>query len=172
MKQNNKGFSYVEMIIVLAIMTLMVGFLTISIGTNKRNEMARAAEKMESHVNKARTISMTKGTGSGCLNIGYVDKAYYVYVGEDLVGYGGSSDERAVRVKELGEKLCSGDINITLSGSIDEDHPFRRLKFKQSTGGIVDSGGGVYTGYMTIMFERNLKSTSFSIIGLTGKVKH
>ena len=80
-KTNNKGFSYVEMIIVLAIMGIMVGFLSISISTNYRNEVSRTAEKFESRVNQARTSALTKGTANGYLNIAYVDKAYYTYVG-------------------------------------------------------------------------------------------
>ena len=161
-KTNNRGFSYVEMIIVLAIMAIMVGFLSISIGTNYRNEVARTAEKFESRINQARTAALTKGSANGNLNIAYVDKAYYTYVGEKL------SDANSVKVK--GEKLCNGNITMVLVGTIDGDSPYRCLTFKQSTGGVQDSYGNIYIGYLGVMFKRNTTSVSYTIDGVTGKV--
>lgn len=164
MKKNNKGFSYVEMVIVLAIMAVMVGFLSISIGTSKRNELIRTAERFESRINQARTTAMTKGSLTGNLNIGYVDGAYYTYVGEQL------PDANAIKAK--GEKLCNGNITVILLDPIDASEPYRCLTFKQSTGGVQDAYGDIYTGYLTVMFKRDLKSTSYTIDGVTGKVRH
>lgn len=161
-KINNKGFSYVEMIIVLAIMGIMVGFLSISISTNYRNEVARTAEKFESRVNQARTAALTKGTANGNLNIAYVDNAYYTYIGEKL------SDANNVKLK--GEKLCNGNITMILVGNIDAGSPYRCLTFKQSTGGVQDSYGNIYTGYLHVMFKRNMQSVDYNIDGVTGKI--
>lgn len=162
-KINNKGFSYVEMIIVLAIMGIMVGFVSISISTNYRNEVARAAEKFETQVNQARTAALTKGSANGNLNIAYVDKAYYTYIGEKL------SDANNVKTK--GEKLCNGNhLTMFLVGAIDAESPYRCLTFKQSTGGIQDSYGNIYTGYMHVMFKRDMQSVDYSIDGVTGKI--
>ena len=163
-KANNKGFSYVEMIIVLAIMMIMVGFLTISIGTNRRNEVARAAEKFESRVNQARVAALTKGNANnGHLNIAFVDGAYYTYVGEEV------TDINLVKAK--GEKLCNGNVHVTIAGPINAASPYARLKFKQSSGGLVDAYGNDFTMDLNIMFEKNLSSVHYSIDGLTGKIE-
>lgn len=163
-KTNNKGFSYVEMIIVLAIMGIMVGFLSISISTNYRNEVSRTAEKFESRVNQARTSALTKGTANGYLNIAYVDKAYYTYVGEKL--------SSANSVKSKGEKLCNGNIEISITtDAINSGNPYKCLSFKQSTGGLLEEDGTIPPDYKAVMFKRNMQSVSYKIDQYTGKVE-
>lgn len=163
-KSSNYGFSYVEMIIVLAILAIMAAFISISIGTNRRNEVNRTSDKLESLVNQARTSAMTKGTERGKLNIAFCDGAYYAYVGEAK-----GSD---VAIKDAGEKIASGNVMITIAGNIDASSPTRCLTFMQNTGGLQGSGGGVYLTDMHVMVSKDLKSAGFSIDGVTGKIKH
>ena len=166
-KINNKGFSYVEMIIVLAIMAIMVGFVSISLTTSSRNEVNRTSEKLESLVNTARTTAMTKGSDRGVLNIVYTNNAYYAYIGNEVsdVDY----------IKSNGEKICSDNVQITLVGVIDAASPYRCLSFKQDTGGLRDRYRGANGLYHTagidmhIMVSKGLKSKEFAIDRVTGK---
>jgi len=104
MKKNNKGFSYVEMVIVIGIMALMVGMITISIGTANRNRVNRAAESLETVVDKARVSAMTKGATRGYLNIAKDGNSIYAAVGEQLF--------TVADVKAKGEKICTGKVYI------------------------------------------------------------
>jgi len=158
MKNSNKGFSYVEMIIVLAIMALMIGFISITIGTNKRNELSRTSEKLESLINKTRTSALTKGKNQGVLNIAKVDGNIYAYVGNAC------ADDDPEAVKSKGEKLCNGRLEIYVNTDSTEDGKVHRIHFKQSTGGL--TGGTV-----TVMVKRDNISSSFRVLGMTGKVK-
>ena len=158
-KLDNKGFSYVEMIIVLALMTMLVGFLTISISSNKRHEVERTAEKMESLVNKARTSALTKGTERGVMNVAKVGGYIYYYVGEKI------DDDQPEQVKAKGEKLCqAGTLEVVILSGSTNDLMVHRLHFKQSTGGL--TGGDVEVKVR----NNDGKESSFTVIGSTGKI--
>jgi len=45
MKKNNKGFSLIELIVVIAIMSIMVGFLVVSLSTVFGTKARECAEK-------------------------------------------------------------------------------------------------------------------------------
>ena len=146
MKTNNKGFSYVEMIVVIAIMGLMVGMIAVSIGTVNRNKVNRTSEALETMVDKARVSAMTKGAKNGFLNIVKIDNTVYAAVGEQMF----TADE----VKTKGEKICSGKVYIdfrspnnptNLGAGFHDDYSSESssgvysIGFKQVSGGPVDN---------------------------------
>ena len=157
--KNNNGFSYVEMLMVLAIMAIMIGMVTISIGLVGRTNVSRTSEKLESLVNKARTNALTKGKQNGFLNVVEVDGAVYAYVGEMI------ADDMPEAVKEKGEKLCSADLEIKMvESTTTADKKVHRIGFKQSTGGLL---GGSVT--VLVKKKNTTKTSSFSIYNQTGK---
>ncbi len=164
MSRNNRGFSYVEMIIVLAILAIMVAMVTITIGTNNRNNVSRASEKLESLVNKARINALTKGTSNGYLNLAIVDGSVYAYVGEALPADQPSAVKSHVLNGKVvsGEKICSANLSIQLNGTVS-DTAVNRIGFLQSTGGL-GSGSPV----VMVMHGTNSSST-FQIYPATGK---
>ena len=160
---NSKGFSYIEMIIVLAIMGIMVGMVTMSIGTIGRNNVLRTSEKLESLVNKARTNALTKGTANGCLNIVKLDDGkVYAYVGKSIDVI---DDDTTALIKKEGEVVCSGDIIVNVDASSTESGSICQVFFKQSTGGLDKATNS------TIMVKKNNKSATFTILNATGKIK-
>ena len=167
MRDNNKGFSLFEMVLVIAIVGIMTLFITISISTVSRNDVLRTSERLQTMVNKARVNAMAKGSatmgggGNGWINIAKVGGSYYASVGE-------CSDDPQV-VKKNGEKIGDGKRTIYVAGEDDDkmvtDSTVRHLGFKQSTGGI-------FTGAGEIMFLVKYKTTSsyFSVDGTTGRI--
>ena len=151
----NKGFSYVEMIIALAILAIMTSMVTISIGTVKRNELARTSEKLMSSIQQARANAMTKGPDYGILEVTKKDGVYYTLIGESS----GSPDY----IKEHGEKLCSGDIDIVIGIAIKEGDVVN-MWFRQSTGGL-------YNGDESVLVKKGNKSLYFKVNGTTGKIE-
>ena len=181
MKNNNKGFSYVEMVVVIAIMALMVGMITISISMVNRNNVNRASEKLESMIDKARVSAMTKGTKKGFLNITVVGDAVYAYAGEQVF--------TAEDVKLKGEKICTTKVCIDFkkplnplnygAGFIYEysTDPSKAtegvvfpaiysLNFEQVTGGPKDR----LVRNVTVRDESESKSLAFDIERLSGRV--
>ena len=177
MKNNNKGFSYVEMIVVVAIMALMVGMITISIGMVGRNKVNRASEKLESMIDKARVSAMTKGTKKGFLNITVVGNDVYAYAGEQVF--------TAADVKNKGEKICDKKVCLDFKKSdggggfafeystdpskAGEGASFPAiysLNFEQVTGGPKDR----QMRNVVVRDESDTKSITFNIERLSGRV--
>ena len=181
MKTNNKGFSYVEMIVVIAIMALMVGMITISIGMVNRNNINRASEKLESIVDKARVSAMTKGTKNGFLNVAVVDGAVYAAAGPQ---YFTSAD-----VKANGEKICTGKVYIDFLVPVNPTNLGAGFKFEYSTDSSKAGEGVVFPVVYSLNFGqvtggpkdhlvRNVivrddgdKKISFNIERLSGRVR-
>lgn len=80
--KNNKGLSYIELIIVLAIMTLLTGVAALSVSTISRTNAVKGADKFMSEWNRARTLSLAKGTAHGELHLRNNGGNYEVAVGE------------------------------------------------------------------------------------------
>lgn len=81
MRSRNKGFSYIELIIVLAIMAIMIGLVSITIGTVTRANVNRGAEKLVSTLNLSRSTSMSHGSADGLLEITFDGNRYYYQIG-------------------------------------------------------------------------------------------
>ena len=77
MKDNNKGLSYVEFIIVIAIMAIAVGLVSLSMGLVSRTNINRGAEKVSSSLNQARNTAMARGTDRGTIEISFDGKLLY-----------------------------------------------------------------------------------------------
>ena len=181
-KIDNKGFSYVEMIVVLGIMALMVGMITLSYGMINRNNVNRASETLESMAKQARVNAMTKGTSNGYLTVAKVGNDIYAAVGPQYT----TVDD----VKKNGEKVCSATgvrvemWDLTSPGTKkltgNTNVRFFYIQFEQVSGGIKSSEG--YSG--SINTDKNMprfircvsknggKEAEFKILSHTGKVTH
>lgn len=125
----NKGFTYYELLIVITIMSLMVGFMTIGIGTISRNNVNRVADDIETSVKAARNYALTKGTENGWANFYYNDKTLYCYIGKEITP-SNPVDFTTQNWQKIGNSFDSVSFNtVTLvNGSVAS------LNFKQSTG--------------------------------------
>lgn len=175
-RENNKGFSYVEMLMVLAIMAIMIGMVTISVGLVSRNTVSRTSEKLESLVNKARTTAMTKGSTNGYLFLAEVNGSVYAYVGNKETIYD-SGNPLPANVKKFGEKICNNGYEIRLGSSTStSDKAVHFVGFKQSTGGmscLIDGtalGGTTSLGFLVQKKNTPTKQSVFNVYVDTGKV--
>lgn len=82
---SNKGFSLIELLVVVAIMAVAVGLITItSVIVNNAN-VAKAANTLDTAFNKARVQSMAKGTEAGKLTVWMTDGTVYYTIGDPAV---------------------------------------------------------------------------------------
>jgi len=133
--RKNKGFTYYELLIVIAIMSLMVGFTTIGIGAAHRNNVNRWADKIESATKQARNNAISKGNAKGYLNLYYKDNKLYSYVGEQLTT---TPDVKSMNL--IASNVDNLNVGFdTIAGHINMGCPsgcLINIGFKQSTGEV------------------------------------
>ena len=81
MKKNNKGFSYVELILVIAIAAILMGLVGLTIGLVSRTNVNKAGDKLYTTMNQARATTMGKGGGTH-IEIYCEGDEYYYFVGD------------------------------------------------------------------------------------------
>ena len=160
MKDNNKGFSYVELILVLAIMAIMVGMIGLSYSLVTRNNVTKAAAKMESVFNTARITSLSKGSEEGALNIKQENGIIYYGIGK----YDPDPDVSTVEWV----KFAQHPVYITLSdgsGNVDLGSSVVTYKFNPS------SGAFKVCPYTQVIFSNSRTETTLTLFKATGKCK-
>lgn len=79
---NNKGFSLVEMLIVIALLSILVSIAIMSYSTVTNAQLSEAARTYESAINTAIAQSMAKGSEAGKLTIGMENGELYYMIGD------------------------------------------------------------------------------------------
>ncbi len=82
---SDKGFSLIELIVVIAIMAVAVGLVTITYTLVHNANVAKAANTLDTAFNKARIQSMAKGTDAGQLTVWITDGVMYYTIGDSAV---------------------------------------------------------------------------------------
>lgn len=127
--RKNKGFTYYELLIVIAIMSMMVGFMSIGIGTVYRNNVNRMADDIESSLKAARNNAITKGSENGWANFYYLNKTLYVYVGKEITVINPVDFDT-----QKWEKIGNGFDSISVDTVTMTNGSVASFGFKQSTG--------------------------------------
>ena len=163
MKKNNKGLSYVELLIVIAIMAIAVGLITLSIGLVNRTSINRGIEKVGSSLNQARNTAMARGSERGTIEISCSGGKYYCYVGSL------SSPNKADLTQELVAppakvyyKVAGSDTLI----AVTETNPLV-IRYNQSTGAFKPLASGEYCSY--IVLSNGDQSVAMKLYPATGK---
>lgn len=142
MRANNKGFSYVEMILVIAIMAILIGVMSLSIGLVSRANVNRGIEKVGSSLNQARNSAMAKGYLKGTFEITKVGDTYYYFVG----------DANSTNKDDLKEVLISAPATVGYYVIIDGSETYvavtsanpLKIQYNQSTGAFRAMADGNY----------------------------
>lgn len=154
--KNNKGFTYVELILVLAVMMLVASFTTITIGLVSRNNVSKAGDKLVSKISEARMVTIAKGVDKGTAIIKYENGRYYCSVDEQT--YKVASDPISISIiKDDGDEL-----NVSSLGSVE-------IKFNRSTGGLNSSN----SEYDLLKIENvsSGKRVNYKFQKITGKLE-
>ncbi len=125
-KINNKGVTYIELLVVVAVMSLMVAFSAITMGTVNRNNVARARDEVISSINGGRAKSLTSGTDNGWCN--------FTVKNGDLYCYNGSQVKIIDSSKQNWNKVFSKQIRLEYDSAVLGEGEILNLSFKQSTG--------------------------------------
>ncbi len=162
--KNNKGFSYVEFILVIGIMAVLVSMVSISMGLVSRTNVNRGAEKLNSSINRARNMAMAKGTDRSIVKITFDGTKYYCYVGSATGDSSKGREEIAMSPVTIGYSVQGGS-SVQL---ITTTNPLV-LKFDQSTGAFKAMSDGKYV--TKLVFTNSDKTASITLYPETGKTE-
>lgn len=166
MKKDQRGFSMVELIVVIAIVGILMGASVSLIGHIRAANIQKAVETVSDMLDRQRINTMTK-QGTQYLYIYRLDDGYYMKVVSDKLD---AYDEGLLG--SGGTKICSDSIAITMqkgSGSIEtmqRKSQVIRIVFKKSGSLNMDSGNG--TTYDHIIFTGSGTCT-IELFAATGK---
>jgi len=79
--KNKKGFSMVEVLVVMSIIMVLSAVAGLSISVVNNANVSKAAKKLDSMYNDARVTAMAKGEAKGKLTLKVVNGKYYGYIG-------------------------------------------------------------------------------------------
>lgn len=164
--KNNRGFSLIELIIVIAIMATMVGLGTGIIGMVSGSRVKECAEKMQTAISKSRVEAMSKSTHAGGSDY-YID----VYKGADGQFYV-KIHSKSVSIEEVvgAKQLTVSYVDSSNATQVLDGTPagILTLKFKRDTGGFRTLSSGNTCKKIVITDGRITKEIVLSPI--TGKI--
>lgn len=133
--KNNKGFSLVELIIVIAILSVLTGVSVVGIGYLYSTNLKSSVKKLDSSLQKVQSFTMTKATNptSIGLKIKQTGNGWYA----EFQGIPGQSDE------ELGNKRLKVyylDSSSSNWNPVTADKPLI-VRFDRATGGLLPLDG-------------------------------
>ena len=79
--KNKKGFSMVEVLVVMSIIMVLSAVAGLSISIVNNANVSKAAKKLDSMFNDARVTAMAKGEAKGTLTLKVVNGRMYGYIG-------------------------------------------------------------------------------------------
>ncbi len=166
MKKDNRGFSLVELIIVLAIMGALAGATFIGIGMISGKPAEECASKIFSTIQANRTTAMGKFSASVSFYVG----ANGIYVVEEVNGVDGTP----VKIGEAGVKVqyrVTGDGAESWRNLGDSTAPLV-ISYNRSTGAFHDlEAMGMDDKYcIEIKCSKANRTKTIALYHLTGKV--
>ena len=133
MRQDDKGFSLIELVVVIAIMMIMIGIAGTSIANMSHQKVKAALKMADSQLTYLQTLAMSKNMAYG--EVMLEDDSYYFRI---VVGL---RDQEEKAKKKLGS---SKDINIqykttanSAKNNITEGHPLH-IDIDKSSGSCKD----------------------------------
>lgn len=127
LKYKNKGISYIEFILVLAIMILLTTLATVTMSIVNRNNVTKGADRVVTGINHAKTLSLSKGTNKGCITFGAKGSNVYYYYGDN------SGDKYTICNAPCKVTITIADGNVyNISGNSQV-----RFKLSPSTGAFI-----------------------------------
>lgn len=144
--KKNGGFSLLEIIIVIAILTVMGGILLVTMGNIGRYKVQEYTEILDSFMKKTRTDALAKNNICGFC-IYQKNECYYIESYGEKPVENGKIEYQTVNVRELGSK-AGIEIGISKVDGLDNEilennvgnnmSSYIRIKYEGGTGAIAD----------------------------------
>ena len=171
--KQNKGVSLMEMIVVVAIMSIIIGATSIGVGMLSTKPASQCASNIQLCLNRCRIHTMGKTQGF----VAFYQDADGIYMVEKLGDYGSTNvaindcapgDYTIKRIGKKGVKIYTNPLDP--EGSAPSVTSPVYYKFNRSDGALdLDTFG--YTSVPEIYIEKGNKKYRISVQRLTGKVE-
>ena len=143
LKYKNKGISYIEFILVLAIMVLLTTLATVTMSIVNRNNVTKGADRVVTGINHAKTLSLSKGTDKGCITFAAKGSNIYYYYGNN------KGDKYNICTAPCTASVTVAGTTYNISGNTQ-----LRLKLSSTTGAFCRAeysadGGSSFVGVVT-----------------------
>lgn len=174
-RKKNKGFSLVELVVVIAIMSVLVGISAFGIGMLSGRPAQKASARFRSNLDRIRTVSMGKTSASMELYVtgdGVYTKETVNGVSKDAVMLGPKSVSCAYSVAGGSEvALAAGDkITIVFDRS---DGSLKSVVVSGSVSTtIYEAGSTTGINEIDFIFTKANKKYNVSIVPITGRVSN
>ena len=150
---NNKGFSLVEVMVVIAIMTILVGIAAVSYNVVVNANISAAAKALNSDFTTARTTCMAKGPEEGTLTLKVIDGKLYSYIGSPADGLAADASQMK-KISTGGMKLAQSTVANAYTGS--ELDAVKQYSFEPS-GALTGGAHSACISYLFIGKKRGSK---------------
>lgn len=134
--KNNRGLSYIELLVVIGVMILVVGISALSMSLISRNNATKMGDKMVTMLRNARTNTLAKGSENGAFHIRKVGNNY-----ECAVGDINEIDEDEFETIGSGVQLYYYNPSDGLMPIVPSDGTVT-IKFSQSNGSVISCSIG------------------------------
>lgn len=149
--KNNKGLSYVELLVVITLLIILTSVSALSLGYMTRTNAAKAADKLQTALATSRTYCMAKGYTNGSLYIRAVGSSYEYAIGNQANLNYESLTSSPVQIAYItddgGEQLivpANGAIEIRFNPSNGSVYPDSSLNGVTITGFKIYRSGDLY----------------------------
>lgn len=167
--RNNKGFTLIELILVVAILALFAGGVIQGISYITYADTKRCANRIDAAIDQVRLDAMSRAV-KPCLYLYEYDGSYYMKI-VDSAAISPILDDKGTRLANSQIKIA---YRTTSMADVDPDTlitggTFMKLDFVKSTGGIAEYNG---TYYNRILVKDNDGTVKYTITMVQGTGKH
>lgn len=161
MKQNNRGMSMVEIIVVVAILAIMVGCFMLMPGAIAKQKVAEAAERLSYQMSNARTEAMCRQ--NVVMTITKKSDGIYTQItgGEEVCI---SDEEIQIFYSRQKNDIEQGEVELTIGSTIE-------IRYDRDTGGIQpETDGSGEDHYLSkIVCKKGSIEKTIHCVAKTGK---
>lgn len=166
LREDNRGFSLVELIVVMAIVAILVGATVSLFRQITFANTEKAAETISANLEKARVTAMSK-SGNNYIYIYKLDDGYYMKSSSVLMD---ALD--AAQLDKNGVKICNNNIKIYrggASGTLVDGSEVIRIRYTKT--GVFHAETNVFSGSGTEgqIVVNGVGDHTISLIKTTGK---
>ena len=156
---NNKGFSLVEVMVVIVIMLIAVGMVTISYTLVHNSNVSKAANVLDTAFNKARVESMARGPEAGKLIVFMEDGNLYYKISD-------TGEKTLICTSMIAVNIVSGGYTDTIGAPISGTATIAEYTFNSA--GMVNTVTSI-TPQTKFIFSRGNRKVEVVFYLETGK---